>query len=195
MPQTTCQSPAGERARPVTTLPDYLEPGLDIVLVGINPGAYSVRAGHYYARPGNRFWMAANRAGLFAEPLGPHADARVLEFGIGLTDVVKRPTPTARDLRAADYCRWAPVLKEKIRRFQPRIVCFQGIGGYRNYLRHGEGVPAPPRPRPGRQARMLESSVVFLVPSPSGLNTRYSNEDLVGCYRQLQALRDALRSL
>ena len=195
MPQTSCQGSIGERAKPVTTLPDYLEPGLDIVLVGINPGAYSVRAGHYYARPGNRFWNAANRAGLFDEPLGPHADARVLEFGIGLTDVVKRPTPTARDLCAADYRRWAPVLKEKIRRFQPRIVCFQGIGGYRNYLRHGEGLSAPPRLRPGRQAHTLESSVVFLVPSPSGLNTRFAFDDLVGCYRRLRALRDELNSL
>ena len=194
MPQTTCQGSGGTCAQPVTTLPDYLAPGLDIVLVGINPGAYSVRAGHYYARPGNRFWNAANQAGLFGEPLGPATDARVLEFGIGLTDVVKRPTPTARDLRAADYRRWAPVLKEKVRRVQPRIVCFQGIGGYRNYLRHGEGLATPPHLRPGRQARALESSVVFLVPSPSGLNTRTSFEDLVGCYRRLRALRDELNS-
>lgn len=195
MPQTTCQGSADECTKPVTTLPDYLEPGLDIVLVGINPGAYSVRVGHHYARPGNRFWKAANRAGLFGEPLGPDSDSRVLEFGIGLTDVVKRPTPTARDLRAADYRRWAPALKEKIRRFQPRIVCFQGIGGYRNYLRYGEGFPAPPRLRPGRQACTVKSSVVFLVPSPSGLNTRYSFQDLVNCYRRLKALRDKLSSV
>jgi len=193
--QTTCQSSAGECTKPLATLPDYLAPGLDIVLVGINPGASSVQAGHYYARPGNRFWQAANRAGLFGEPLEPETDARVLEFGIGLTDAVKRPTPTARDLRAADYRRWAPVLKEKIRCFRPRIVCFQGLGGYRNYLRYGEGFPAPPRPSPGRQARTLASSIVFLVPSPSGVNTRYSFADLVRCYRRLRAFRDELRSV
>ena len=141
--------PANARI-PEITLPDYLEPGLDIVLVGINPGAYSVQAGHYYAGPGNRFWNAANRAGLFGEPLRPENDARVLEFGIGLTDVVKRPTCVrAKDLRAADYRRWAPVLKEKIRRFRPRIVCFQGIGGYRNYLRHGEGLSRTAAPKAG----------------------------------------------
>ena len=195
VPQTPRRSSTGECAKSLITLPDYLEPGLDIVLVGINPSTYSVRAGHYFARPGNRFWSAANRAGLFGEPLRPENDARVLEFGIGLTDVVKRPTPTAKDLRAADYRRWAPVLREKIRRFRPRIVCFQGIGSYRNYLRHGESLPAPPRPRLGRQARGIESSLVFLVPSPSGLNTRYSAEDLVRCYRRLRALRDELNSV
>ena len=59
MPQTPCRSSAGECAEFVRTLPDYLAPGLDIVLVGINPGANPVRAGHYYAGPGN--------------PPGPHA--------------------------------------------------------------------------------------------------------------------------
>lgn len=175
------------------TLPDYLEPGLDIVLVGINPSLYSVQQGHYYARPGNRFWTAANRAGLFGEPLGPETDARVLEFGIGLTDVVKRPTAAAADLQARDYRRWTPVLTEKIKRFKPRIVCFQGIGGYRNYLGYGLGLAGPARLRPGRQDRMLEASVVFLVPSPSGRNARYAFEDLVGWYRRLGALRDELK--
>ena len=176
----------------MNTLPDYLQPGLDIVLVGINPSVYSVELGHYYARPGNRFWRAANRAGLFGEPLGPENDSRVLEFGVGLTDVVKQPSSTANKLRAADYRRWAPVLKEKIRRFKPRIVCFQGIAGYRNYLRYGEGLASTPRPGPGCQAMLLESSTVFLVPSPSGLNARYTLEDLVGWYLQLKALRDEL---
>ena len=176
----------------MNTLPDYLRPDLDIMLVGINPGAYSAQVGHYYARPGNRFWRAANQAGIFSEPLGPESDSRVLEFGVGLTDVVKRPTATANELRAADYRRWAPVLRRKIRRYRPRIVCFQGIGGYRSYLRYGEGLAPLPRLRPGRQDLRLEASVVFLVPSPSGLNARYSFDDLVGWYRRLKVLRDEL---
>lgn len=189
MPQTARErSPSGS-AQLMTTLPDYLEAGLDIVLVGTNPGAYSARIGRYYAGPGNRFWPAANQAGLFGEPLAPATDARVLEFGIGLTDIVKRPTATANALRAADYRQCAPLLTEKMSRFRPRIVCFQGLGGYRSYLRYGHGVTSPPRLRPGRQDRPLETCVVFLLPSPSGLNTRYSFADLVGWYRQLVELR------
>ena len=45
------------------TLPDYLKPGLDIVFVGLNPSDYSVRKGHYFANPRNRFWAAFNRSG------------------------------------------------------------------------------------------------------------------------------------
>ena len=85
------------------TLPDYLAPDLDIVFVGINPGAHSAEVGHYFATPANRFWPAVNRSGLFPEPLTAEDDHRALEFGVGFTDVVKRPSSSASKLRAADY--------------------------------------------------------------------------------------------
>ena len=44
------------------TLPDYLQPGLDFVLVGLNPSIPSAQAGHYFANPRNRFWPAFNGA-------------------------------------------------------------------------------------------------------------------------------------
>jgi double-stranded uracil-DNA glycosylase len=40
------------------TLPDYLQPGLNLVFIGINPGLYSLRYGHYFARTTSRFWPA-----------------------------------------------------------------------------------------------------------------------------------------
>ena len=46
-------------AQEFATLPDYLEPGLDLVFVGINPGLYSVAQGHYFARKTSRFWPAS----------------------------------------------------------------------------------------------------------------------------------------
>src|SRR5258708_39951145 len=45
-------------AYPFRTLPDYLQPGLELVFVGINPGLYSVQRGHYFARLTSRFWPA-----------------------------------------------------------------------------------------------------------------------------------------
>ena len=123
----------------MNTLPDYLKEGLDIVLVGLNPSLYSVEVGHYFATPRNRFWRAINRSGLLAEPLDANTDYKTPEQGIGMTDIVKRPTRGASDLRAADYREWAPVLKEKLERFQPLVVCFHGAVAYRNYLRHADG--------------------------------------------------------
>ena len=39
---------------PFETLPDYLAPGMRLLLVGINPSAYSVRQGHYFTRRTSR---------------------------------------------------------------------------------------------------------------------------------------------
>jgi len=175
------------------TLPDYLKPGLVIVLVGLNPGLYSTSVGHYFALPRNRFWTAINRSGLLSEPLDASSDYRMLEQGIGFTDVVKRPSRGAADLKAADFREWAPVLKQKLERFQPLIVCFHGATGYRSYLKQAEGVDE--RPSLGLQTRTIGCSRVFLIPNPSPANAAYSLEDLVYWYQQLKALRDELKGL
>ncbi len=174
------------------TLPDYLKRGLDIVFVGINPGAYSAQVGHYFATPRNRFWQAINRSGLLSEPLGPETDYKALEQGIGFTDVVKRPSNSAASLKAADYRKWAPILKERILMYEPQIVCFHGVTGYRNYLKYVESITA--RPKLGLQELSIGKSRVFVVPNPSPANANYSLEDLVGWYRKLRELRAGLKS-
>lgn len=172
------------------TLPDYLKKGLDIVFVGLNPSGYSARAGHYFANPRNRFWAALNRSGLVGRQLSPEEDARVLEFGIGFTDVVKRPTPQAAGLNAADYRRWCPVLKEKLLEHQPHIVCFHGLMGYKAYLKYAED--SNERPRLGLQDRTIGRSRVFVVPNPSPANAQYSLDDLVAWYQKLGKLKKEL---
>lgn len=174
------------------TLPDYLAPGLDIVFVGINPGAYSAEVGHYFATPTNRFWPAINESGLLSKPLSPETDYKMLDQGIGLTDVVKRPSNSASKLRAADYRRWAPELKVKLARFAPLIVCFHGVTAYRNYLKYAGGLDI--KPELGRQPQGVGSSVVFVVPNPSPANASYSLETLIGWYTRLKELRDELKS-
>ncbi|MGB5441910.1 MAG: mismatch-specific DNA-glycosylase, partial [Gammaproteobacteria bacterium] len=98
------------------TLPDYLRPGLNIVSIGLNPSLPSVREGFYFANPRNRFWRALNASGLVTATLEPGVaatDVLFHQFGIGFTDVVKRPTASGNELRAADYRKWAPLLKQK----------------------------------------------------------------------------------
>ncbi|MCH7712129.1 MAG: mismatch-specific DNA-glycosylase [Chloroflexi bacterium] len=172
------------------TLPDYLRPALDIVLVGLNPSDYSVRQGHYFANPRNRFWAAFNRSGLVGEEMSPELDFRLIDHGIGLTDVVKRPTPQGSGLKAEDYRRWAPVLKEKLLEYAPNIVCFQGVMGYGQYLRYAEGTRE--KPQVGRQCLTIGRSQVFVVPNPSPANAQYSLDDLVYWFRELLDLRTEL---
>ncbi len=172
------------------TLPDYLEEGLDTVFVGLNPSEYSVKARHYFANPRNRFWAALNRSGLVDREMTPGQDAGLLGYRIGFTDVVKRPTRQGSGLRAADFRRWAPVLKEKLLRCRPRIACFQGVTGYREYLRYADGVRE--RPELGLQQHNIGETRVFVVPNPSPANAQFSLDDLVDWYQRLQKLREEL---
>ena len=129
------------------TLPDYLPDRPDILFVGINPGSYSARQGHYYARATNRFWWALHASGLIPIPLSPQDDWRVIEFGLGLTDLVKRPTNSAADVRGDEFAAGRQVLAEKIARVQPLIVCFNGLTGYQQFFQEPT--------QPGRQTRCL----------------------------------------
>ena len=169
------------------TLPDLLAPGLHLVFVGLNPSEYSARKGHYFANPRNRFWTAFNLSALLPATLGrecsPQDDSELLKHGIGFTDVVKRPTPQGSGLRAADYRRWAPLLREKLEYFQPRLVCFHGQMAYRSFLRYAEGDRNAPDL--GLQPRRIGVSSVFVVPNPSPANARYSVRDLTAWYNEV----------
>src|SRR5436190_21156590 len=110
--------PTVETPFPFRTLPDYLGPGLNLVLIGINPGLYSVERGQYFARSTSRFWPAFSasrlseraRERLGVGVLGPQHDRELLQFGIGFTDVVKRPSANAAGLTPHDFAEWAPRL-------------------------------------------------------------------------------------
>ena len=177
---------------PLDTLPDYLRPGLDVVLIGLNPSAYSVRAGHYFANPRNRFWSAVSAANLVGRTVGPQDDAGLMEAGIGFTDVVKRPTPQASGLSAADYRRDAPLLREKLLAHAPAVACFHGLTAYRAYLRYAEGISKPGAIPLGRQDITIGSSRVFVLPNPSPANARFSLGDLTEWYVKLNQWRAEL---
>ncbi len=77
-------------ARRARTLPDFVGPGMRLLVVGLNPSLYAADAGVGFARPGNRFWPAARRAGLVTRDRDPlHA---LGTHGVGMTDLVKRAT-------------------------------------------------------------------------------------------------------
>ena len=175
------------------TLPDYLRPGLDIVLIGLNPSTRSVQAGHYFANPRNRFWRAISTSGLIGREVGPEDDAALLELGIGFTDVVKRATPQASGLTAADYRRDAPLLREKLLECRPIISCFHGATGYRAYLRYAEDVKNAGKIVLGLQPYAIGDSRVFVLPNPSPATARYSLQELTSWYDELGRLRRELK--
>src|SRR5207244_10764411 len=96
------------------SLPDYLQAGLRLVFVGFNPSMRSAAVGHYYAGPGNLFWPLLYESGLLPTPLTYAEDARILEFGIGLTDPVKRPTPSSAYLSPGEAHAGVPHVPIKV---------------------------------------------------------------------------------
>lgn len=163
------------------TLPDLLRPGLRLVFVGINPGLYSAARGHYFARRTNRFWPALSRSRLsgpiraalgVTELLAEH-DTVLPEFGIGFTDVVKRPTSNAGQLAPAEFVEGARQTLDLLTQAAPQAVCFLGLTGFRPFAQQALGLD-PKSLALGAQPCTIAGAQVFVVPSPSPANAHFS---------------------
>ena len=163
-------------ARCLRELPDYLRPGLTVVFVGFNPSEYSCRAGHYYASPRNHFWQLLNDAGLTPKKLDPHDDHRLPEFGIGVTDIVKRCSRASFDISEEEYQQGVPRLREKLQSTAPRVVAFNGKGVWEKFIGR--------RARLGPQAERIGEARVFVLPSSSP-RVRLTRAEKLAYFRNL----------
>ncbi|HMD31805.1 MAG TPA: mismatch-specific DNA-glycosylase [Candidatus Acidoferrales bacterium] len=161
-------------------LPDYLKDGLKMVLVGFNPGEASARAGHYYSGRGNCFWPLMYESGLIPEPLEPEDDRRVLDFGIGLTDLVKRPSRGIEEIRREDFTEGRVMLGQKLEQHAPRVIAFNGKLVFEKF----SGRPV----KLGMQKEKLYGAQVYVLPSTSGQNATETQADKLHHFRQLAAL-------
>ena len=99
-------------------------PKLRAVCVGINPSPVSVAAGHYYqGRLGQLFFSRLRSVGLLPDGAG-YEDDLGFEVGIGFTDIVKKPSPRAGELSAADFEEGRALLTAKLEDFRPELVIF-----------------------------------------------------------------------
>lgn len=145
--------------RPI--LPDVLTPGLRVVFCGTAPGTRSAREGAYYAHPGNFFWRTLFEVGLTPRRLTPLEFPRVLEFGIGLTDVAKHHFGSDADLPHGAFD--VAALRQKLACYRPRIIAFTSKNAAR------AGLDAGSRELEyGEQSVMIVQTRVFVLPSPSG---------------------------
>ena len=174
------------------TLPHLLLPGLRLVFIGYNPAIFSAEAGHYYARPGNMFWRHLSESGLAGRNVTPEDD-RVLpeEAGIGFTDLCCRPTVRASELTSAEIREGAVRLYGELLDHQPRIACFSGRGIYQHFGRHALGLAASElagRPY-GEQPDRIGNTVPWVIPSSSGLASKWHRERLDWLHRLAEVLR------
>nr|WP_204331281.1 G/U mismatch-specific DNA glycosylase [Geodermatophilus sabuli] len=167
--------PRGGAAKPV---PDVLAPDLELLFCGINPSLASAAGGHHFARPGNRFWPALHLAGLTPRRLAPEEDRELLRYGLGVTNLVDRPTRTAAELSPAELRDGAAALAELVARYRPRVLAVLGITAYRaGFSRPGAVL--------GRQPERIGGVETWAVPNPSGLNAHHQLADLARIYGAL----------
>jgi len=161
-------------------LPDYLKEGLKVVMVGFNPGEASARAGHYYAGRGNSFWPLLYESGLIPEPLEPEDDRRILDFGIGLTDLVKRPSRGVEEIRREDFTEGRVLLGQKLEQHSPRVIAFNGKLCYEKF----SGRPA----KLGMQKEKLYGAHVFVLPATNAQGGPETHAEKLTHFKQLAAL-------
>lgn len=109
----------------VDTLADLLPESPRAVIIGVNPAPTSVQAGHYYqGQLGRRLWQRLTRSGLMTVPADQWEDDAAVSAGFGLTDVVKRPTPSADALIPGEREHGAALLREKLCAVGPAAIIF-----------------------------------------------------------------------
>ena len=116
---------------PMSVLPDIIDINLRLLICGYNAGPVSARTGHYFSNPKHRVWKTLYEVKLTPGILTPEEDGELLQYGIGLTDLMKNsihgdgttPTDWDRDL-----------LREKVLRYQPDNLVFLGKRPAKGFL-------------------------------------------------------------
>ena len=183
----TATTPSGcmlgsARAR---TLPDFVGPGMRLLVCGLNPSVYAADAGVGFATA--RQPVLARRARRGHRHARPRPPARASsDHGVGMTDLVKRATAARRGAHRVDEYRDGAGARRAHRALAPPR---------RGLLRRARRLAR--RGRPQRGSRVCSPTTfggvpAYVMPSTSGLNARVPLDDLADHLRRA-ALADRER--
>lgn len=162
---------------------DIIDYNLRILFVGFNPGLRSSETGHHFAGYSNRFWKLLYQSGLTPKQFQPEEGCLLLSLGLGITNIVSRPSREAAEITKEEYAAGREELKRKFTVYTPRVACYEGIGVYRQFAQVKDIVC-------GRQTQNVVAGVIdFVVPSPSGKNPILFGKQLE-YYLELKQLTD-----
>ncbi len=151
------------------SLPDFVIPGMRFLVCGLNPSVHAAEAGVGFVSSNNRFWTAANEAGLVSRDRRP-MDAVTMD-GVGFTDLVKRSTPKADEITRAEFRAGFSRVEKLAQWLVPKTILMVGLSGWRAATESGA--------KAGWQTTELGGCPVYVMPSTSGLNTHCTTADLV----------------
>jgi double-stranded uracil-DNA glycosylase len=164
----------------LTVLPDIIAPGLSVLFCGINPGLLSAQKKQHFARPGNRFWPALHLSGFTPRQLRPSEQFELLDYDLGITNMVARASATAAELSKQEFVQGAEILTKLTEKYTPQTVAIVGIGAYRMGFNR-------PKATVGSQPEKLGPAGIWVLPNPSGLNAHYQLPALAAEFAELRA--------
>lgn len=121
-------------------LTDAMAPNMLVLFCGLNPGVRTAQTGHAYSHPSNRFWKLMHSSGVLPVPCTADEDRTLpARFGMGLTNIVARPSRNGAELSKAEMDEGVGVLEDKVRRWRPEVVCVVGKSIWESVwrVRHG----------------------------------------------------------
>ena len=169
-------------------LTDHIRPGVRILFVGINPSLRSAATGHHFAGYSNRFWRLLFESKLLSEPLTYEDDWRLPDWGLGLTNIIQRPSAGIDALKPSEYATGRKRLVAIVQRYHPHAVALLGVTIYRTLFSDTKGQ----RISLGLQPAQLAGVRVFVLPNPSGRNAHYSYKAMLGAFQALRKEADSL---
>lgn len=160
-------------------LDDVIASDLRVLFCGINPGTRSGATGYHFAHPANRFWSALYRSGFTPRQLKPSEQLTLLDYGLGITNLVDRVTARAGDLTNEELRAGADRLTEKVATYRPGWLAMVGITAYRTAF-------GRPHAAVGPQDEQVSGVPVWLLPNPSGLNAHWTPTTLAEEFERLR---------
>lgn len=150
-------------------LQDLLKPNLNVIFCGTAAGEVSAQRQAYYAGPGNQFYPILFKTGFTDRLLKPNEYHLLLNYNIGLTDLVKFNSGNDHALHKHDYD--VKSLLKKIYIYKPKVVCFNGkkaaaefMGTKTKHINYG------------LMAETIGETKLYCAPSTSGSARRFWDE-------------------
>ncbi|MFC5938199.1 mismatch-specific DNA-glycosylase [Corynebacterium choanae] len=153
-----------------------------MLIVGVNPGLWTAAVNAPFAYPGNRFWPSLDRAGIITPAIDCTAgmsdtdEQRLVDLGIGITNLVNRATARADELLPAELIQgWHEVVR-LTGILKPNVVTVAGITAYRVATQQRKA-------QLGTQETSIfpgwpVDTALVVVPQPSGLNAHATIDSL-----------------
>lgn len=151
-------------------LPDLLQENLEVVFCGTAVGNRSASQKHYYAGCGNKFYCVLYNCGFTPVQMIPSEYEKLLEYDIGLTDLVKTKAGMDNTLRSLDYN--IEDFQYKIEKYSPQIVCFNGKEAAKEFF----DVKNTSFIKYGLQTETIGITKIFVAPSTSPTAHKYWDE-------------------